>query len=345
MVYRLLKTSAKKEDTNMPYGIQLAQALGGQAASGLLNQGMGLLLAGPQRKAQMKTAKEMQALQMQGDKEMTDYNLKKQMELWEATGYGAQVDQMKRAGINPALLYGMGSGGGQTANIEQGNVSGQHAETPKANIGGEGMGLMIGQMGLLEAQKKNIEADTKLKEVDAAKKAGVDTEEAKGRIKGLSLNNEFLQKTMDDRVDIINSEMGKAINELTLQDGAIARERGTRTADITKAMAEAANTLLTSQLIKAQTDEKRQNIEESKASIHKMSAEINKWAEEIAQSWTGLDRQERELKLKGWEAEMKAKYPGLWNVLGRVANETANGIGRIFGKIGDTEKTAPIDKK
>lgn len=329
----------------MPYGIQLAQASGAQAAGNFINQGMGLLFAGPQRKAQMKTAKQMQALQMQGEKEMTDFNMKKQLEMWEATGYGAQVDQMKRAGINPALLYGMGSGGGQTASVQGGNVSGQHANEPQIPGGNQGMGLMIGQMGLLKAQEENIKADTELKKVDAAKKAGVDTEHVRAQIKELTLNNEFLEKTMDDRVDIINSEMGKRINELTLQDGAIARERSTREADIQKARAEAANALLTSQLIKAGVDEKKQNIEESKASVEKMAAEIAKWSEEIAQGWAGLDRQERELKLKGWSEEMRAKYPGLWNVLGRVANETANGIGRLLGQKSDTENRPNTDKK
>ena len=41
------------------------------------------------------------------------------------------------------------------------------------------------QMSLLDAQKKNIEADTKLKEANANKTSGVDTELAGAEIKNL----------------------------------------------------------------------------------------------------------------------------------------------------------------
>ena len=37
----------------------------------------------------------------------------KQMEMWENTNYPAQVEQIKKAGLNPAMLYGQ-SGGGAT---------------------------------------------------------------------------------------------------------------------------------------------------------------------------------------------------------------------------------------
>ena len=39
-------------------------------------------------------------------------------------------------------------------------------------IGGAGMGM---QLGLMEAQKRNLEADAAKKEADAKKKAGADT--------------------------------------------------------------------------------------------------------------------------------------------------------------------------
>lgn len=310
----------------------LGQQMGGSTAGGIL----GLMFGGLQNQQNMNQARRMQSL----NKDMYNYQMQKQLEMWRATSYPAQVEQLIKAGLNPGLLYGMSGGGSTTTGTaQQGNAQ------AAPQMGGI-MGMQMGaQMGLLKAQAENIKADTELKKVDAAKKAGVDTEHTKAQITQLALNNEFLAKTMNDRVDIINSEMGKLINELTLQDGAIARERGTRTADIQKAMTEAANALLTSQLIEVQIKEKGQNIEESKAAVIRMGAEINKWAQEIAQEWTGLNRQERELKLKGWEAQMKAKYPGLFNVLGRAANETANGIGRLFGAgPGDTEKEPPIHK-
>ena len=49
------------------------------------------------------------------------------------------------------------------------------------------------QMSLLDAQKKNIEADTKLKEADANKTSGVDTDEKKATIENIITNtkNEY----------------------------------------------------------------------------------------------------------------------------------------------------------
>ena len=61
--------------------------------------------------------------QVEAQKQLTDYNMKKQLELWEATGYEAQKKQIEKAGLNPGILYGRSGAGGQTTNIAQGTVS------------------------------------------------------------------------------------------------------------------------------------------------------------------------------------------------------------------------------
>ncbi|AXH75642.1 MAG: DNA pilot protein [Microviridae sp.] len=154
------------------------EALGQQAASQAVGGILGLALGGINDRRQLKQQSKLQAMQIQGQKEMTDYNTGKQLEMWEKTGYGAQKDQMMRAGLNPALLYGTSGGGGQTANITAGNVSG--ADAPKGGgeaISGMGMGLQtLAQLQLLKAQKENIEADTELKKTDAAYRGGAQTD-------------------------------------------------------------------------------------------------------------------------------------------------------------------------
>ena len=74
-------------------GIQM----GAQAASGIVDKGLGLLFAGPERKAQLKTAKGLQDLQIKGNKEMTDYQMSKQLQMWKDTSYGAQKENSKDA--------------------------------------------------------------------------------------------------------------------------------------------------------------------------------------------------------------------------------------------------------
>ena len=133
-----------------------------------IGAGLGLLLGKENDRRQINQQQKLTDMQVQAQKNLTDYNRASQLQMWKDTNYGAQVQQMKQAGINPALLYGGGGGGGTTANVSTGSVSGASAP-----VGGHeaidvaGMGI---QYQLLEAQKANIEADTKLKEADAANK-------------------------------------------------------------------------------------------------------------------------------------------------------------------------------
>ena len=87
-------------------------------------------------------------------------------EMWEKTNYSAQKEQMKKAGLNPALMYGMSGGGGVTTGPSNATAEGQAGNT---NIG---MGIQaVAQLELLKAQKENIEADTEAKKVGAQKTA------------------------------------------------------------------------------------------------------------------------------------------------------------------------------
>ena len=57
------------------------------------------------------------------NKDMYNYQMNKQFEMWENTNYSAQVEQLKKAGLNPALLYGKGGGmGATTGSASSGNL-------------------------------------------------------------------------------------------------------------------------------------------------------------------------------------------------------------------------------
>ena len=118
----------------MPGWEQFAMQTAGQGVGALL----GLALQGGQDRRQLRQQEKLQALEIAGQKQMTDYNTQKQLEMWRNTSYPAQLAMMKAAGLNPALMYGSPGPGGSTQ-IAQGNVSG--ADAPKG--GGEALGMMM----------------------------------------------------------------------------------------------------------------------------------------------------------------------------------------------------------
>lgn len=130
---------------------------------GVIGTGLGLLLEDHNDRRQIDQQKKLQDLQIGGQKELADYQQRQQMEMWNKTNYAAQIQHMKEAGLNPALMYGMGGGGGQTTGAAgQGQVGGGAAP----NGGGElqGMGL---QGAMMAAQIENIKADTENKKASA----------------------------------------------------------------------------------------------------------------------------------------------------------------------------------
>src|ERR1044072_4182703 len=110
----------------MPFDIG---ALGQQVAGAGVGTKLGLALENHNDQRQYEQQQRLQELQIQGQKDMADYNRNNQIKMWEATNYPAQVNQLKLAGLNPGLMYGMGGGGGTTVGNATGSVSG--AEAPK----------------------------------------------------------------------------------------------------------------------------------------------------------------------------------------------------------------------
>lgn len=126
-------------------------------------------------------AKEMAGINQGYAKEMAGINQQHNKDMFDYTGYQAQVAQMKAAGLNPALMYGSAGGGGSTqggtgmvgsAGAGSGSVGGAPSAPDTGITSGVGMGM---QLGLMEAQKRNLEADAAKKEADAKKTAGADT--------------------------------------------------------------------------------------------------------------------------------------------------------------------------
>lgn len=270
------------------------------AAGGLLGIGFGEINDARQVRQQKRMNR--------ASREHTEWLMDKQVEMWNRTGYGAQKEQMEKAGLNPALMYGMGGGGGSTTNVET-------ADAGKAPSGGmEMMGMQ--QMNLMRelqaAQIENIKADTAQKEVITEKTSGVDTQEGQARIDALlqgvdnarqqneiqkleitlkNMENFEKQASQADRLDYIEYQAGQAMKQLEIvrNEAYISSKTIREKVQIIQQEAVGAvlKNALTGEMIKSQQTGRavdQQRIKES--------------ANSIMMKWDSLERTDREILLK-----------------------------------------------
>lgn len=270
----------------------------------------GIALAGINDERQIRQQRKLQEMQIAGQKDMMDYSMSKQMQMWLDTNYDAQVDQLNKAGLNPGLLYGMKGGGGVTTGNPQGSVTGGQAPQGGREVQDAiGMGI---QMRLLQAQEQNIRADTELKKADATKRAGVDTQAtiAQTSLLAQELDNKRedfqikrLEQTMmnmknfeqqtsqEDRMDYIEYQTKTAMRQLQLIQNQLQISDATIQDQITKIQAEAIGAGLQNQLTKAQTDK-------TKSDITINEEQIRQWIQANMREWDKMAQENRRIAVQ-----------------------------------------------
>lgn len=194
----------------------------------LIDTGMGLLLEGHNDRRQLRQQGKLNEQQYSIDNRMAEANYERSMRMWEDTNYGAQMEQLDKAGLNPALMYKSGGAGGTTA-APTGNVT-----ASKAPAGGmEIMNMMAtrAQIELIKAQTektkaetgnvpltgKNIEAQTSslLQGIESSKSqqalTNVQTEIAK-------IEKAYQEGTLENRKSIVNLSLSKLIEETRIME-------------------------------------------------------------------------------------------------------------------------------
>lgn len=132
-------------------------SIGGQAISDVIGTGMGLLLEGHNDRRQLRQQQALLEQQYKIDNRMADQNFARQLQFWNATNYSAQVEQLKKAGLNPAMLYSKGGPGGVTGQ------QAAHVGSATAPAGGmEVMQMMMNKanIDLIRAQTEKTKAET-----------------------------------------------------------------------------------------------------------------------------------------------------------------------------------------
>lgn len=155
------------------------KSIGMGIASGFLG---GLFGMNSQEK-QMENQEYLMGLQHKYNEQSADAAQKRAYEMWQKTNYPAQVEQMKKAGLSPALMYGQAGAGGGTVSGAQGQGTSQPTDRSiEMKLKGQEMGL---QLANLASQIKLNESQANKNNIEANKTAGVDTELAKTSIENL----------------------------------------------------------------------------------------------------------------------------------------------------------------
>lgn len=204
------------------------QAAAGGGIGTAINAGLGgmysAIAGGWQDKRQLKQQERLMGLQMKGQREMQDYANEKQLEMWEKTGVVGQMEQIKKAGLNPAMMYGGGGAGGATVGNNAGmGVSGADA-AKRSGSEAEAVMSMGLQAQMMQAQIELLKSQANKNNVDAGKAAGVDTDLVNASISNIRAKTGNIQadtqlKDIDRRIkevelDLKNATFNDVVNEI-----------------------------------------------------------------------------------------------------------------------------------
>jgi len=146
----------------------LSDTTGGAATTQLL----GMIGGHQQERRNYRNNQKLMGLQNQYQRGLNQQGHDLQMDMWNKTNYGAQVEHMKNAGLNPALMY-KGAGAGGTTGSQGGG---------SASMGSSQQGkIMDLQNMLVGAQIKDLNAGAEKKKAEADAIGGYQKDESGSR--------------------------------------------------------------------------------------------------------------------------------------------------------------------
>lgn len=173
---------------------------------------------------QIKQQQKLTDMQAEANRKAAEQTQALQLDMWKKTNYGAQKEEMVKAGINPATMLGMGGGGGTTAGSASvsGVSSGQASGSAATEANKMAMGMQLAQIGLMTAQAKKTQAETKNLEA-GTEKTGVDTATGKLELDTKTRTQEATIKTIEEGAakalaEAVQAQQKQVINEETMKD-------------------------------------------------------------------------------------------------------------------------------
>ena len=131
--------------------------MGASLAGSTIGYGLNQLQADQQAQRQ----RELMELQMRNQERLNRQGSELQYDMWKKTNYPAQIEMLKKAGLNPALLYGKSGGQGATTGSQSGGsaTGGSTSLAMPMDIGN--LGSELANIKLIEAQIDKTNAETK----------------------------------------------------------------------------------------------------------------------------------------------------------------------------------------
>lgn len=234
-----------------------------------------------QDRRQVDQQKALNEVNAKTARQQADYEQKLKLKMWQDTNYSAQLKEAEKAGVSKAAaIGGAGAGVGQGASVASPSGGGAADAASAMNAGTSKM-MAQAQLGLMTAQKDNLNADTQDKLAGAANK-GADTAKKGAETASITqgINNarqverltkiqaDLAEATQGDNEERIQWEAKRAIAEYERAVSETFVAKQTQDEVIKTIKADAAYGLLRNEL--------------TKVGISKTEAEIRKIANDIA---------------------------------------------------------------
>jgi hypothetical protein len=153
--------------------------MAGATAIGAGVQAGGMMAGAGQARRQYHRQKKLNVQQYGHQRMLNQQGHDLQMDMWNKTNYKAQLEHMRAAGLNPALMYGQAGQGGTTGS--QGGGSAQGGSAAKESAMDMSNMMIAAQLALVEAQKDKTKEEGRLAGEKADAVGGYEKTESEAR--------------------------------------------------------------------------------------------------------------------------------------------------------------------
>lgn len=287
--------------------------------------GMGLF-NGENDRRQLRQQEKMNVLNNEHAKQMGLFNYDLQKRMWDETNYEAQIAHMKKAGMNPAYLYGMSGGGGTTT----GSASGSHQGGQVQQTDQVGMGIQnamqTASLELVKAQanKANAEAEN-LRGVERENVAA-DTENKQWQSKLQKLAENFTSQTYFAAVKKLEYETNIQLQIMQREQNATFIDDNTVGERMQKIIDEAAGVAINNSVMNANKKLTEEQTNKVIGEIKNAIRALEQKDVELAQGKRRLDQEDKYIIID--EVRNKLIETGIW----------VNGASQVIGNVVDLLK-------